>query len=105
MGIFREGVTGHEGYAVGFVTKDGFPKSAHQLRELSYPTDDGARDVEMVSAGCDCGWRSPRWPPAAATRWTPYIVLTAPDDDERVHELWYQHADSMVSLMRSGTIR
>lgn len=96
MGMFRDGAVGHEGFGVSFITQDGVPLGSGHFRELAYPMDDKEHAVEMLAAGCECGWRSPRWPPMAATRWAPFIVHTTGNDEEKVRQLWDEHAASMI---------
>jgi hypothetical protein len=74
MGWFYEEHAAHGGYVVGFVARDGCAADAGLYRELGYPRDDGTRQVECLSAGCDCGWRSPRWAPQRPARWSPFSV-------------------------------
>lgn len=93
MGYFRDDRPGHEGYAVGFVVRDGVEPGNELLRELEYPRDNETRHVVAIAAGCDCGWRSPRFKPRPGTTWGPYSVDTRRDDDDRVHKLWSEHAE------------
>ncbi len=81
----------HEGYAVAYVLRDEcFPWSG-LYRELLYPVDKEPRKIEMIGAGCDCGWRSPRWIPSEPTHWHPYCVNESERDDEKIHRLWKEH--------------
>lgn len=90
MGLVRNGFPDHEGYAVGFVMREGTDNS---LRELACPADNEEKQVLAIAAACDCGWRSPRWKPARSTRWSPYSIFASEADEERVHMLWSKHLD------------
>jgi hypothetical protein len=83
----------HEGYVVGFVTREGCSPESGLYRELMSPADNVTRDVEQLAAGCDCGWRSPRWFPSRRkpAHWWPHTVAASEEDEERVHELWRRH--------------
>jgi hypothetical protein len=94
MGYFREDRPGHEGYAVGFVTRESTGIRSGLYRELAYPDDAGPRRVELLAAGCDCGWRSPRFTPSSPPTWAPYSVGTCEADDDRVRRLWCQHMEA-----------
>jgi len=81
----------HEGAAIGYVIREGTSPEEELYRELGYPRDIEPRPVGRVGAGCDCGWRSPRWRAEAA--WQPYGVALAQGDQERVHALWWRHLE------------
>lgn len=94
MGWIDEEHPEHEGYAIGYVPREGCASSDSGLyRELGYPADNADRSVARIAAGCDCGWRSPRWVPDPATDWSPHSVHTTEADDERVHRLWKRHLE------------
>ena len=97
MGIFYESHPDHEGYAIGYVERENCPGSG-LYRELAYPDDDQPRPVALISAGCDCGWRSPRFKPstmgARVSDWGPFSVNTTDRDDDRVRELHHQHIEA-----------
>jgi hypothetical protein len=97
----------HEGYLVGFVTREGCSPEAGQYRELTYPADDVTREVGRLGAGCDCGWRSPRWLPSSKkpATWTPYSVSASEDDKERAFELWQRHLSLDVEIHDIGAPR
>ena len=104
MGYFRDELPGCEGHAVGFVTQDDCQADSGLYRELAYPRDRESRlFVEMVAAGCVCGWRSPRWRPAPGTRWMPFTVCTEKRDEDRVYQLWAKHADDSALEQRQGS--
>jgi hypothetical protein len=79
----------HEGYAIGYVVREG---TDEVYRELSYPDQD-PRLVALVAAGCDCGWRSPRWVPTGRAEWRPFSVMLGSADEQRVHTLWRRHLE------------
>ena len=87
---------GHDGLVVGLVQQDG-GEDAGLYRELQYPIDVTVRRVELVAAGCECGWRSPRWSPRVPTEWRPWTqwgpwsVFAPAEDDERALALWRRH--------------
>jgi len=83
----------HEGAAIGYVLREGTSPEEELYRELGYPRDIEPRPVGRVGAGCDCGWRSPRWIPAVGAAWQPYGVTLAKADQERVHALWRRHLE------------
>lgn len=84
----------HEGYPVGFVTRDGCDESSGLYRELEYPRDsDGDRTVKLIAAACDCGWRSPRFPASTGTQWWPSCIFASEVDDARVHALFKEHIE------------
>jgi hypothetical protein len=89
MGWFYEEHAAHEGYVV----RDGCAPEAGLYRELGYPRDDGDRQVACIAAGCDCGWRSPRWVPRFPAKWGPFSVLASEEDDDRARELWRRHLE------------
>lgn len=93
MGWVREEHPDHEGYVIGFVCREGCEQDSGLYRELMYPADDTRRDVELLAAGCDCGWRSPRWFPSRRkpATWSPWSVAASEDDEERALELWRRH--------------
>lgn len=93
MGWFRDSHPGHEGFAVGMVTRDQCNPASGLYRELSYPRDDAQRVPERIQAGCDCGWRSPHWKPESGAGYHPYSVGLSERDDERVHDLWNGHLE------------
>jgi hypothetical protein len=94
MGWFHEEHAAHEGYVVGFVARDGCAADSGLYRELGYPRDDDTRQVvECLSAGCDCGWRSPRWAPQRPAQWWPFSVAVCEADKERAHQLWRRHVE------------
>lgn len=98
MGFFREdGPPGHEGHAVGFVPRDGYSKGSGILRELGYP-DRETRQVEMIAAACECGWRSPHFRPEQPTEYGPFSVFCTERDDEVVFQLWDLHMKSLPDL-------
>jgi hypothetical protein len=90
MGIQHPDHPGHEGYIVGFVTREGVQRDSGIYRELGYPEKE-ERVVEMVAAACDCGWRSPRWRPSARTTYSPYSINDSEADHERMYQLWDRH--------------
>lgn len=105
MGIFRDELPGHEGYAIGFVTREGCPPDSGLYRELEYPRDRDPAWPLLISAGCECGWRSPRWKPLPGTTWSPFTVDVQDADDARVRRLWAAHADEAArEPSRSGTL-
>jgi hypothetical protein len=59
MGWQREENEAHEGGVVGHVLRDGLASEAGLHRELG--CDHGDQRATRIAAGCDCGWRSPRW--------------------------------------------
>lgn len=100
MGWFSSDTPDHEGYAVGFVTlvKDG-RRCDGIYRELGYADEDVAR-IDMVSAACECGWRSPRWKPSpwrnskgeyTVPDFSPHTVFISEADEDRALELWREH--------------
>lgn len=93
MGYFRDSHPGHEGYAIGHVVRPGCTPDSGLYRELGYPDDATDRRVELISAGCECGWRSPRFRPEKPTDWSPFVVHTTERDDKRVEELWVGHIE------------
>ncbi|TQF12009.1 hypothetical protein FJV41_31270 [Myxococcus llanfairpwllgwyngyllgogerychwyrndrobwllllantysiliogogogochensis] len=93
MGFFREELRGHEGYPIGFVAREGTDEGAQLYRELQSPGDTGTRQVDVIAAGCECGWRSASWKPAQPTRWVPFSVFESEEDEARVHALWAEHVD------------
>jgi hypothetical protein len=92
MGYFRDSHPGHEGYAVGIVTREDCDPGSGIYRELSYP-ETAVRPVEFIAAACDCGWRSPRFVPEYGADWSPCTVNTTERDDVRIEELWADHLD------------
>ncbi len=96
MGWVREDAReGCEGYVVALVhglNQDG--KELHGLyRSLSYPLDDERRqDIRRLAAGCECGWRSPRWRPLEPARWMPFCVFASERDEDRALDAWRDHA-------------
>ena len=102
---------GHEGYPVAFVhrlNKDG-SECRGLYRELGYPLDDEIRDdIAVISAGCECGWRSPHWRPSAwwegekrhTPRWYPCSASISERDEDRVRELWREHDDAVTQVAR-----
>jgi len=93
MGWFFEDVTGHEGGAIGYVTREGCPPDAELYRELAYPRDDITRRVVRLAAGCECGWRSSRWAPRQPASWEPFGVSVSKVDDECARQLWRRHLE------------
>jgi hypothetical protein len=83
MGWLREDYPDHEGYMIGFVLREGCDRGSGLYRELMYPLDATTRRVELLAAGCDCGWRSPRWSPKKPADWGPWSVFASEDDDAR----------------------
>jgi len=109
VGIFSsrtehdESSVGHEVCPVAFVVRDGCDAKSGLLRELQYPGDHGERtDIVVISAGCECGWRSTRFAPRRAPRWYPYTCILADADDEEIHALAAEHfADVHGKWLRS----
>ena len=93
MGWMNEEHAAHEGYVIGYVARDGCALESGLYRELAYPRDDGDRQVACIAAGCDCGWRSPRWAPRLPAKWGPFSVSAAVADDDRARELWRRHLE------------
>jgi len=93
MGYFQDEYPEHEGYAVGYVYREGCAGDTRLVRELLYPTDNASRgDVVLISAGCDCGWTSPYFKPRTGrVEWSPFTVHTSEEDDDRVVALWREH--------------
>jgi hypothetical protein len=83
----------HEGYLIGFVERAGVTPGGGLLRECAYPQDGERLQLVAVAAGCDCGWRSPRWMPARPALWLPYAVEASPDEEERGRAAWRQHLE------------
>jgi hypothetical protein len=86
----------HEGYLIGFVEREGVtpgPGADGLLRECSYPKDDHPRRLVAISAGCDCGWRSPRWLPSEPAEWLPHMVEAAVEEEERGRRAWHRHLE------------
>jgi hypothetical protein len=48
-----------------------------------YPRDDARRLLVEISAGCDCGWRSPRWVPKGPAEWFPYSLEAGGEEEAR----------------------
>ena len=77
---------GHSGYVVGYASE------GRRDREL------GARDRRdgspaLVSGGCACGWRSPKWIPATSTSWrasAAYLDASVQDVEPAI-EMWQRH--------------
>lgn len=85
---------GHEGFVVGYVhaadDRDG--RGTVLLRELAAPDDRTVRmDLRAVSAGCECGWRSPVRP-AQFAQWHPFIVVAPDALGAALCQLWRAHA-------------
>jgi hypothetical protein len=104
MGWVREDHPGHEGFPVALVERDGVSPGSLLYRELGYPQDDQPRDdVQVVQAGCECGWRSsylrvrnvrgPSTPLGTVERpaWAPFTVIMDERDEDRLCELWNGH--------------
>jgi hypothetical protein len=91
MGWFEDNFAGHEGSLIGHVHREGCPPGSAELRELASPLDATSRQVALVSAGCECGWRSARWSPTATALWDSFFLLAADDDNERARKLWKRH--------------
>jgi hypothetical protein len=89
MGWQHEEHGAHEGY----VTRDGCAPDSGHYRELEYPRDDGDRQVACIAAGCDCGWRSPRWMPRQPATWAPFSVQASEADQDRGRALWRRHLE------------
>lgn len=93
MGWQDEDHGDHEGGLIGYVARDGCVPDAGVYRELAYPRDDGDRPVVCITAGCDCGWRSPRWVPRQPATWAPFMVQASDADQERGRALWRRHIE------------
>lgn len=93
MGWQHEEHGAHEGGVIGYVTRNGCAPDAGLYRELEYPRDDGDRRVACIAAGCDCGWRSPRWVPRHPASWAPFSVLVSEADEDRARALWRRHLE------------
>lgn len=93
MGWLYEEHAAHEGYVIGYVVRDGCAPESGLYRELGYPRDNIDRRVACIAAGCDCGWRSPRWVPQLPTEWGPFSVLASEADEDRARELWRRHLE------------
>ena len=102
MGVTREGFYDHEGYAVGYVTREGCASDSGIYRELGYPdmNDYPSSAIVRIGAACTCGWRSQVFRPrrdeeapytGPLPQWMPHIVLLSHYDDELVHKLWDRH--------------
>lgn len=102
MGLLRDGFPGHEGHAVGFVLRDGVSPDSGIYRELAYPEDKSERKVDLIAAGCECGWRSPRWKPIKPATWSPYTLSESEEDEERVHALWSEHLEELSRRQAAG---
>ena len=76
----------HAGYVVGYVS------AGLQERELG-ARDHRDRSPMLVSGGCACGWRSPRWIPTASTIWraSTTSVEASASDAELAIEMWRRH--------------
>lgn len=93
MGWQLEEYGAHEGCVIGYAVRDGCAPDAGLYRELAYPRDDGDRRIACIAAGCDCGWRSPRWVPRHPATWAPFSVLAAEADEDRARALWRRHLE------------
>ena len=93
MGFQHEEYGAHEGFVTGFVTRDRCAPESGLYRELAYPRDEADRSVACIAAGCDCGWRSPRWTPDQPATWAPFSVLVSKSDEDRARALWWRHLD------------
>ena len=93
MGWFYTDVEGHEGYVIGLRRGEGLARNC-LYRELGYPEDDKETAVHAVQAGCDCGWRSPRFQITA--RWFPFVVDTDEDTEATLKDLWEAHIHNDV---------
>lgn len=91
MGWQYEEYEAHEGGVVVYVVRDVWTSDAGLCRELGYPRDDGDRRIARIAAGCDCGWRSPRWVPHLPATWAPFSVATSKADGDRARALWRRH--------------
>lgn len=99
MGWFHEGQPGHEGFFVGFVSREG---TTSLWRELGYP-DQGTHTLERLAVGCDCGWRSTHFPPPAIVRasWAPSSVilegstLAVEQAEAEARLLWRVHVEQL----------
>jgi hypothetical protein len=98
-GWSQEGCPDHAGQLIGYVVCDDCWPDAVVHREVHMPSDDKARELVRVGAGCQCGWRSARWLPMAAAHWSPkfpavwspFFVRAAREDHTRARELWERH--------------
>lgn len=97
MGWNHEDAPSHEGYVVATVervdergrVREGF------WREVT--SDEKRVGVTHLQAGCDCGWRSPRfevWPGVECDGY----VYCAEHDRDRARSLWDEHIS--LELMR-----
>jgi hypothetical protein len=93
MGWQHEEHGAHEGGMIGYAVRDGCALDAGLYRELAYPRDDGDRRIACIAAGCDCGWRSPRWVPRQPATWAPFSVQAAEADEDRARALWRRHLE------------
>lgn len=108
MGWVRGELHGHEGYAVALIERESVSKGSRLYRELAYPTDSAeCRELAAVQAGCECGWRSPYLPYLRERQrayWVPYSLILGEVDEERVYQLWKEHADQ-AERTRAGVAR
>lgn len=93
----------HEGYLIGLVDDGG----RGLFRELTLRHDGNIQDaiqLEHVSVGCDCGWRSSRMRAPSGTEWTPCQVWLAQGRDDSIAE-GYEESARKIWLAHVADVR
>lgn len=94
MGWLRDEAPGHEGFVVAYVNRDGCDDGSLLVRELLYPSDaTGRSDIQAISAGCECGWRSSHRLRTSRSdwHWFPYTAAVSDADEGWACALWSAH--------------
>jgi hypothetical protein len=97
MGWVLDGFAGHEGFLVGLVVH--VPRKTTSLwRELSFPFDADAADLQRFAVGCYCGWRSPHLRAQPGVRWEAFAVEAPRALEDIARAIWRRHVEALPGL-------